>query len=253
MRAAFQDYMAGRPYGLVEDAARMAGLNGTFLDIGSATGRYSFALALAGADVQGVEIRPEQVEQARLIQSLDERLSRASVSFRHDPTSADDPSFLSGEEYDVVVSWGLLYHLANPVQHLRNLGRLAKRAAIVNTMTHQGEPGSWRLLLSDPNWVTKSIEGVGWQPHFLEVPRLLHAAGFDRVDIVFDPLTEELQRRWISSATSSRGRRAARLLVPPAVGRVAGTPARKRVLRLYAAAQRQYANASYFTYVAHCK
>jgi SAM-dependent methyltransferase len=131
---AYADVTSGEPFARLDEALVWLGVDvaeTTFLDIACATGLYSFHLAARGAKrVRGVEIREQQVEQARLLQRLDERFARAPLTFDLQ-TSGDDPAFLAGERYDVVLSFGLLYHLADPWQHLRNLRRLARRGVVL--------------------------------------------------------------------------------------------------------------------------
>jgi 2-polyprenyl-3-methyl-5-hydroxy-6-metoxy-1,4-benzoquinol methylase len=183
---AFEDYMQGRPYHHMEALLERLGPSRghyTALDIASATGRYSFYLAAHGlGQVTGVEIRPEQVEQAQLIQRLAPELATKPLQFVHDPTSADDPTFRAGESYDVVLSMGLLYHLANPVQHILNLSRLTQRVLVLKTLIHRRFAKYWQLVLEDASFITKATQGISWIGHYSQVAELLRQAGFSRVE-----------------------------------------------------------------------
>lgn len=195
--AAYDCYMAGRPFAEIDASLEQLGddvSSLTGLDIASATGLYSFHLGAQLKSVVGVEIRAEQVQQARLLQRLSPRLAQLPVSFEHDETSADSPDYRAGEQYDIVLSKGLLYHLADPVQHIRNLRRIATRAAIINTMTHWAVPRMWELTLEDPGWITKATSGISWRPHALEVPRIARLAGFSEVHVVPHPLVADFHR-----------------------------------------------------------
>jgi SAM-dependent methyltransferase len=193
---AFSAYMSGRPYWHVDDALRLLGPVGDVLDIACASGRFSFRLAHQGvARVRGVEIRAEQVAQCELLRRADRRLEGLALSFEHVAVSADDPDFLAGDEHDVVLSMGLLYHLTNPLEHLRNLARLARRAALVYTLTHRQMRGGWELQREDARFVTKATGGVSWIPHFADLPDLLRDAGFSRVDVLVHPLEARFQER----------------------------------------------------------
>lgn len=244
MRAAFAAYMDGEPYWNLQRALELAGAGGkSVLDIASATGRYSFAAALAGAcDVLGVEIRPEQVEQAELIRSLDGRFG--SVRFEHEPTSADDPSFRDGETYDVVLSMGLLYHLTDPVAHLRNVRRLARGAAVVETLTHAEQRGYWFLELEDPAGLTKAWHGVSWIPHHGDVPELLRRVGFSSVEVVERPAVAEL-RRW-----DERRPGLADLVLPGAAVKVLHRRRSRAFLERLRALERPWLSPRYYTYLA---
>ena len=165
----------------------------TVLDIGAGSGRNSLLAAQAGFGMTtAVEIRPNQSAQLQWILdgAADPRL-RARVRAQHEPLSADDAAF--GEKYaqsvDVALSLGLLYHLANPWQHLINLRRIATRRAIVYTLTHQNPLAKqmWFMTPEAAGWITKAVAGVGWTPHYFDLRRLCLQAGFSRVTLHYAP------------------------------------------------------------------
>jgi 2-polyprenyl-3-methyl-5-hydroxy-6-metoxy-1,4-benzoquinol methylase len=106
----------------VIDAAIGADKSGrTLLDIACNDGWYSFKAREAGFDVTGVEIRPEVVERAKLLQSY----------FGH-----DNIEFLEGDvqedgtvqgPYDVSLFYGILYHLRDPIGALERVGQLTRK------------------------------------------------------------------------------------------------------------------------------
>ena len=204
IRSAFDDYMQGHPYFFIDRVLELLGpdvRSSSFLDIACATGRFSFYPALEGAgQVLGIEIRKSQIEQCELIRETDTRLRDLRITFQHVPTSADDESFLEGHCYDVVLCMGLLYHLKNPLQHLRNLYRLTNRIAIVRTLTHSLPMGVgyWRMVAENPTVITKATEGISWIPHYKDVPGLLKKAGFKRVEVLVHPLLESIQNPLLS-------------------------------------------------------
>jgi SAM-dependent methyltransferase len=151
-----------------------------------------------------------------LLQGLDARFAAARLRFDHVETSADDGAFPEGESYDVVLSLGLLYHLSDPMQHLRNLHRLAHRGVVLHTLTNlYGKPGLWTHVGEDPSTITKAAAGVSWMPYYRDLPALL--PGFRRVEYVLHhPLLRGLQAAPEPGVT----KRAAELLVPPAVAGV---------------------------------
>ena len=211
--AAFADYTAGQRYWHVDEALRLAGLAEDALDIACATGRFSFRLALAGVPrVRGVEIRPQQIAQCELLRDADRRFAERDLRFEHEPESADAPGFRAGEEYDLVLSMGLLYHLTNPVQHLVNLARLTRKAALVSTFAHRQMRGAWELVLEDAGLMTKAAEGVSWIPHFADVPDLLRRAGFSRVTLLVHPLVARYQDRLARELEADRAPRRLREL-----------------------------------------
>jgi SAM-dependent methyltransferase len=247
MQAAYAGYMAGdNLWGVRTLLERVGdGRDKSFLDIASATGRFSFGLAANGAgSVLGVEIRAEQVEQAELIRRLDDRFAR--VRFEHEPASADDPGFRAGEVFDVVLSMGLLYHLTNPIEHLKNLRRLAREAVLVHTLTHPQQRGYWMLTLEDPAGITKAWEGISWIPHWDDVPGLMRQVGFRSVEVIASPAVAELQ------SFDRPGRRTSDLVLPGAATTLLNRRrAAKHVERLQAAARRGL-TPRYYTYLAFC-
>lgn len=188
----FSDYIAGQPFHDMDVALKHFSEQDrgqlSALDIASATGKYSFYLASQGVGtVHGVEIRSEQVQQAELIrQGLSDEM-QARLTFTHDPMSADDPAFREGEQYDLVLSMGLLYHLPNPLQHFYNLARMTRKVLVLHTLIHRIHPRYWQLVAEDPNWITKSVQGVSWIGHYAEVARWLKEAGFKSVQSVVPP------------------------------------------------------------------
>jgi SAM-dependent methyltransferase len=244
MQSAYDDVMRGDPLWLVSELAARGLLAGTALDIACATGMYTFGLADAGArDILGVEIRPEQVEQAQLVRSLDPARFDAA-RFEHEPTSADDPQFRAGESYDLVLSIGLLYHLTDPVQHLRNLRRLTRGALLLNTLTTPEADGHWLLVLEDPAGMTKAVGGVSWIPHWAAVEPLLRGVGFAHVEPIASALLAELQ------VWDRRRHTGWELLLPWGAVKLVDRRRSRRVQDRARAALRLGVNPRYYTYLA---
>lgn len=253
LTAAYEDYLEGRPFYVLDELRARLGEEAddlSYLDIACASGKFSFQLALAGAsDVHGVEIRSEQILQCELVRTSREDLSLLPVRFDTVAASADASDFMSGAEYDVVLSLGLLYHLTDPVQHLCNLHRLARRCALVTTLTHAGSPGQWTLILEEPDRITKAVSGTSWVPYYGDVAPLLRRVGFTHVEPIVHPLLASLQNDMLS-----RRPRRARNLAAHALqtvqrdARAASDAVRRR--RLERSVLRRYQNPSYFTFLA---
>jgi 2-polyprenyl-3-methyl-5-hydroxy-6-metoxy-1,4-benzoquinol methylase len=202
-------------FDLVEpDRARRADLR--VLDIASATGQLSLRAIDAGfGRVMSSEIRANQVAQQRLIlSSLQDARYRDAIEVVHDPLSADDdgyPARYAAFAPDVVCSFGLLYHLANPVQHLINLRDITRGVAVVYTTTHISPFArrAWHLTLENRDWITKATSGVSWTPHFLEVSRLAREIGFRRATVAYP---EMFARQFPGYARDSRATDVALLL-----------------------------------------
>jgi SAM-dependent methyltransferase len=162
------------------------------LDVASATGQLSLRAVDAGfGRVLSSEIRPNQcAQQALILASLADRKYRDTIDLVHDPVSADAETFpdrYSSFGADVVCSFGLLYHLTNPVQHLINLRSITRRYVLVYTMVHLYPLAKrmWSLTLENSAWMTKATSGISWTPHLLELARIAREVGFRSVTPVY--------------------------------------------------------------------
>lgn len=162
------------------------------LDISSATGKISITAVNNGfKKVVASEIRNNQCEQLELIlNSLKQERYRKAITVINDSCSADSKDFpkkYSDMGIDVALSFGLLYHLANPFQHIVNLREITRKYAILYTMTHHSPfcKNKWVLTIEDSEFITKATSSISWTPHFTEVERVCKKAGFSNVDIVY--------------------------------------------------------------------
>ena len=172
--------------------------NACLLDIASATGKLSmYAVDDGFGKVISSEIRKNQCNQQRLIYDcLENQIYNQTITLINDPTSADADNF--SENYkefdiDIVLSFGLLYHLVNPLQHLINLRNLTNKYAVIYTLTHFSPFAKrmWHLRMEDSTWITKATSSVSWIPHFIEVKRLCKQVGFKEVKIVYPDVFEK--------------------------------------------------------------
>lgn len=113
-------------------------------DLGCLEGGHSAAMALAGYDVTGFEVRAENI---LCCQYIDERLGLPNLRY----VRADVRDVVTGpDEWDAVFCCGLLYHLGEPVSFMRQLGRVTRRLLILQThystrpdSFHEGHRGHW--------------------------------------------------------------------------------------------------------------
>jgi SAM-dependent methyltransferase len=195
------------------------------LDLSSASGRNSFFLADYGfSRVIASEIRELSHRQHRLILDsiTNEDYARRTTTI-NDSISADAAEFPDryiGENIDVVCSFGLLYHLGNPMQHLINLRRIARRYVLIFTKT-QLETGigvngrrGWMPTIEKTSDIANAAFGFGWTPHYFELPRAAEQVGLDLIGVDYPaPFAENFPyfrarpreiflRRALESATS---------------------------------------------------
>jgi SAM-dependent methyltransferase len=112
------------------------------LDIGCQSGFFSMDLAERGVGhVKGIDLRPNNIAQA---QFLTEHFGVDNVEF----AVCDVDTLGSAHQWDVVLNLGVLYHVVNPLQLIRQTYQLCRRFAIIDTVTHR-EPVSAYFLLGD--------------------------------------------------------------------------------------------------------
>jgi hypothetical protein len=162
----------------------------TVLELGAYNGRNTWQLSVAGAKVQAIEPRIENVEawgvQCRPFQGL----VRAAPVIWHG-TLEDSPA--SGHS-DLIFHCGVLYHLADPITHLKRLPPLSPRLYLNTHVapvdqageTLHGFPGRYH---AEPTRCTRA--GLDPQSFWLTRQALfdaLHQTGYDSVHVVTDKM-----------------------------------------------------------------
>ena len=107
-----------------------SGDNLTAIDFSSHQGFFSLALAKRCKSVLGLEYQRRHVELARLIRDA---LGVKNVEFREENLETMSPG--AHPPADIVICFGLLYNLENPIGVLRRARELTKRVLLVETQT----------------------------------------------------------------------------------------------------------------------
>jgi SAM-dependent methyltransferase len=97
-------------------------------DLGCLEGGFSLAFARAGAEVVGMEVRPDNLEKCRL---AGEQLGTERLSF-----VAGDVKDFTAERFgtfDVVLALGILYHLDDPVSWIQQVAAAARGVLVLDT------------------------------------------------------------------------------------------------------------------------
>jgi tRNA (mo5U34)-methyltransferase len=148
----------------------------TVLDIGCNCGFFSLDIADRGAKhVDGIDLRPENIAQA---QFLADNYRLDNVIFR----VSDADALPTEKQRDVVFNLGVLYHVVNPLQFIRQTYELCRRFAIIDTVVHS-EPVSAYILFGDKN-VDHPAEGrEEWEfhPTYRGAIDTIRYAGFSHV------------------------------------------------------------------------
>jgi SAM-dependent methyltransferase len=96
----------------------------TALDVGCGFGFFSGYLQECGLKVMAIDGRPENVAEAR----------RRYPDVEIKVCDVEDPSMVSLGRSDLVLCFGLLYHLENPFRAVRNLASITGKVLLVETV-----------------------------------------------------------------------------------------------------------------------
>jgi tRNA (mo5U34)-methyltransferase len=140
------------------------------LDVGCGIGFFSNFLSSHGLKVVGLDAREENIAEAG---------SRyPGVEFIHG--DAEDSSIQKLGQFDLVVCFGLLYHLENPFRVVRNLCALTKQILIIESMVSPGLEPIARLVHETPG-KDQGLHYVALIPSEACLVRMLFHAGFTEV------------------------------------------------------------------------
>jgi tRNA (mo5U34)-methyltransferase len=125
------------------------------LDVACNCGGFSVHAARAGASyVLGIDIDPHYIEQANLVK---EAVDLHNLDFQQLDLMELDPS--KHGAFDLVLFFGILYHLENPVLSLKRISALASNVLAVDT-TLMKVPIINRILDRWPMWHMRRVAGV---------------------------------------------------------------------------------------------
>lgn len=114
------------------------------LDLGCNSGFFSMDLVDRGVgEVRGVDLRANNIEQARF---LAQHFGVDRVDFQ--VLDVDDLD--SDAQWDVVMNLGVLYHVVNPLQLIRQTYDLCRHFAIIDSVCHR-EAVSGYFIFGDKN------------------------------------------------------------------------------------------------------
>lgn len=121
------------------------------LDIGCNCGGFSFLAAQYGASVVGIDIRPENIAQAKAVKTY---LQDTQTEFYVD--SIENITEQKYGNFDITLLIGILYHLNSPITVFRQISELTNKAIFIDTHLHydintqlEDIPSWWMLADSD--------------------------------------------------------------------------------------------------------
>lgn len=189
------------------DAALAGGFGDAFgglsaLDLACHQGWFSAHLAQRGfGRVTGIDARPEHIEDASLI-----RDALGLSNWRLRQSDVHDPALLALGLHDLVLCFGLIYHLENPVGALRVARALTRRLCLVETQVVPGltgwvDYGSYRFVrplkgsfgiideTGETHGPEASTTGICLVPSIEALVWIMQRIGFSRVEVL--PVPED--------------------------------------------------------------
>lgn len=172
------------------------------VDLASHQGWFAAHLAERGfGRVHGVDARAEHVADASLVRDA---LGLATLDFRQSDVHALDTTALG--QHDLVLCFGLIYHLENPVGALRVARALTRRLCLVETQVVPGmagwvDYGSYRFVrplkgsfgiideTGETHGPEASTTGICLVPSTEALLWILQRIGFSRVEVL--PVPED--------------------------------------------------------------
>lgn len=139
----------------------------TALDAGAGLGFFSQTLFECGLQVRGFDGRAENAAESR----------RRFPHIPFDQADLQDRDVLNLGQFDLVLCFGLLYHLENPLLAVRHLRGLTKQCLLLESMCVPDDRPSL-LLREEPHEVDQSLTDVAYYPSELSLIKMLYRAGF---------------------------------------------------------------------------
>jgi 2-polyprenyl-3-methyl-5-hydroxy-6-metoxy-1,4-benzoquinol methylase len=140
------------------------------LELGCGHGEIGAFLAQLGADVLSVDGRIHNINHARLKYRHLDRLRFALLNLEED--------FEALGRFDLIVNFGLIYHLKGVDRHLRRCFRMSDDILLESVVCDSLDP--WTILYreEDPRIDEESLLGIGSRPSPAYIERLARDAGF---------------------------------------------------------------------------
>jgi SAM-dependent methyltransferase len=140
----------------------------TALDIGCGAGHFSQVLHELGLSVTGLDLREENLAVCR---SRFPHIAFDSIDLDEDFTMP---------RHDLVLLFGILYHLQSPLTALPRLGDAVGRVAVVSTRVAAGHEMTLHLFREN-HGLAHNEASVTAVPTFPALVALFHLAGLDHV------------------------------------------------------------------------
>ncbi len=143
---------------------------GSALDVGCGVGDFSKFLAVLGFRVSAVDGREENVIEAKK--------RHPEISYR--TANVEELPVAEMGIFDLVLCFGLLYHLENPFRAIRNLYSLTGKILLIETMCVPGSETTMELL-DEGQAEDQGLNYVAFYPSETAIIKMLYRAGFPYV------------------------------------------------------------------------
>jgi FkbM family methyltransferase len=169
------------------------------VDAGCGVGFFSQTLAECGLNVCGFDARPENVDEAR----------RRFPGIPFEQADIEDRRICQLGRFDLVLCFGMLYHLENPLQAVRNLRAITEKCLLLESMCLPEERCTL-LLRQEARQDDQSLREIACYPSEGSLVKMLYHAGFSKVYRAtslpnhddFRETAEHTQRRTVLLASS---------------------------------------------------
>ncbi len=140
------------------------------VDAGCGVGFFSQTLAECGLNVCGFDGRGENVAEAR----------RRFPHIPFEQGDIEERAILQLGRFDLVLCFGLLYHLENPLRAIRNLRGLTEKCLLLESMCLPEEKPSM-LLREEPRQEDQGLRDMACYPSEGSLVKMLYQVGFGMV------------------------------------------------------------------------
>ena len=140
------------------------------LDAGCGVGFFSQTLSEMGLETRGFDGRIENVVEAR------KRFPK--IAFEHG--DIESPEIAALGTFDLVLCFGLLYHLESPMRAIRHLRALTGKGLLIESMCAPGDDARM-LLREEPSQHDQSLTDIAFYPSEACLAKMLFRAGFTNV------------------------------------------------------------------------
>ncbi len=164
----------------------------TALDVGCGVGSFSGWLAAKGLRVTGVDGRLENIDEAR----------RRYPQVEFQVANVEDPLVKTMGQFDLVLCYGLLYHLENPFQALRNLFSVTEKILLMESRVIPYEMPA-AFLMDECVGEDQGLNHMAFVPSRQALVNMLYASGFLSV---FRPRTTPQHKEFQSTSLHHNSR-----------------------------------------------